>query len=184
MVKKEHVPTGVMHTLLHCPPWWGPCPDGLEKADAWWRFCAPPQTRPHHRRHDRRGCQTYLMKRSKKWKCFSRGTQSLHFCVRLILFSCFPETLFISRKLSSPASVVPLDMDELNDSVVLGLFNTVSSLVRGVAAAGPEGLKTTREKKIDIKTWKSNNHLYQNNINCYKGRRKTGQKEKKTEVKI
>lgn len=40
-----------------------------------------------------------------------------------------------------PASVVPLDMDELRDSVVLGRFNPVSSLVRGEAAGGPEGLE-------------------------------------------
>lgn len=40
-----------------------------------------------------------------------------------------------------PASVVPLDMDELRDSVVSGRFNAVSSLVRGEAAGGPEGLR-------------------------------------------
>lgn len=40
-----------------------------------------------------------------------------------------------------PASVVPLDMDELRDSVVSGRFNAVSSLVRGGATAGPEGLR-------------------------------------------
>lgn len=40
-----------------------------------------------------------------------------------------------------PASVVPLDMDELRDSVVFGRFNAASSLVRGEAAGGPEGLK-------------------------------------------
>lgn len=40
-----------------------------------------------------------------------------------------------------PASVVPLDMDELRDSVVSGRFNAVSSLVRGEAAGGPEGLQ-------------------------------------------
>lgn len=40
-----------------------------------------------------------------------------------------------------PASVVPLDMDELRDSVVSGRFNAVSSLARGEAAGGPEGLQ-------------------------------------------
>lgn len=40
-----------------------------------------------------------------------------------------------------PASVVPLDMDEFRDSVVSGRFNAVSSLVRGEAAGGPEGLR-------------------------------------------
>lgn len=40
-----------------------------------------------------------------------------------------------------PASVVPLDMDELRDSVVSGRFNAVSSLARGEAAVGPEGLR-------------------------------------------
>lgn len=39
-----------------------------------------------------------------------------------------------------PASVVPLDMDELRDSVVSGRFIAVSSLVRGEAAGGPDGL--------------------------------------------
>lgn len=37
-------------------------------------------------------------------------------------------------------SVVPLDIEELRDSVVLGRFRAVSSLVRGEAAGGPEGL--------------------------------------------
>lgn len=40
-----------------------------------------------------------------------------------------------------PAFVVPLDMDELRDSVVSGRFSAVSSLVRGEAAGGPEGLR-------------------------------------------
>ena len=40
-----------------------------------------------------------------------------------------------------PASVVPLEMDELRDSVVSGRFSAVSSLVRGGATAGPEGLR-------------------------------------------
>lgn len=35
-------------------------------------------------------------------------------------------------------------MDELRDSVVSGRFNAVSSLVRGEAAEGPEGLKERR----------------------------------------
>lgn len=44
-----------------------------------------------------------------------------------------------------PASVVPLDMDELRDSVVSGRFNAVSSLVRGEAAGDPEGLGEKKE---------------------------------------
>ena len=36
--------------------------------------------------------------------------------------------------------MVPLDIDELRDSVVLGRFNAVSSLAMGEAAGGPEGL--------------------------------------------
>lgn len=39
-----------------------------------------------------------------------------------------------------PVSVVPLDMDELSDSVVSGRFSVVSWLVRGEAAGGPDGL--------------------------------------------
>lgn len=42
---------------------------------------------------------------------------------------------------SLPASVVPLDMDELRDSVVSGRFIAVPSLVRDEAAGGPEGLR-------------------------------------------
>lgn len=37
--------------------------------------------------------------------------------------------------------MVPLDIDELRDSVVAGRFNAVSSLLRGEAAGGPEGLR-------------------------------------------
>lgn len=36
---------------------------------------------------------------------------------------------------------MPLDMDELRDSVVSGRFSAVSSLARGEAAGGPEGLQ-------------------------------------------
>lgn len=43
-----------------------------------------------------------------------------------------------------PASVVPLDMDELRDSVVSGRFKAVSALLRDEAAEGPEGLKRRR----------------------------------------
>lgn len=52
--------------------------------------------------------------------------------------------LFVHAFFPLPASVVPLDMDELRDSVVSGRFNAVSSLVRGEAAEGPEGLKERR----------------------------------------
>lgn len=40
-----------------------------------------------------------------------------------------------------PASVVPLDMDELRDSVVSGRFKAVSWLLRDEAAEAPVGLK-------------------------------------------
>lgn len=40
-----------------------------------------------------------------------------------------------------PASVVPLDMDELSDSVVSGRFNAGSSVVWDAAAGVPDGLK-------------------------------------------
>lgn len=49
------------------------------------------------------------------------------------------------RFLFLPASVVPLDMDELRDSVVSGRFKAVCSLVRGEAAGGPEGLRPEEE---------------------------------------
>lgn len=45
-----------------------------------------------------------------------------------------------------PASVVPLDIDELRDSVVSGRFNAVSSLVRG-EAAGAEGLRAKEREE-------------------------------------
>ena len=44
-----------------------------------------------------------------------------------------------------PASVVPLDMDELRDSVVSGRFNAVSSEM-GEAADGPAGLRARGRK--------------------------------------
>lgn len=53
-----------------------------------------------------------------------------------------------------PASVVPLDMDEVRDSVVLGRFNAVSSLVMGFAEDGPEGLGGGT-KKIKIRRQKT-----------------------------
>lgn len=51
-------------------------------------------------------------------------------------------------------SVVPLDIEELRDSVVLGRFRAVSSLV-GEAAGGPEGLGAgggaRKQEAIEIK---------------------------------
>lgn len=52
-------------------------------------------------------------------------------------------TVNLKKKLIEfvPASVVPLDMDELSDSVVSGRFNAGSSAVCGAAAGVPDGLK-------------------------------------------
>lgn len=44
------------------------------------------------------------------------------------------------KKQDEPASVVPLDMDELSDSVVSGRFNAGSSVVWDSAAVVPDGL--------------------------------------------
>lgn len=48
-----------------------------------------------------------------------------------------------------PASVVPLDMDELSDSVVSGRFNAGSSVVWHAAAGAPDGLKV-REMEMKL----------------------------------
>lgn len=51
-----------------------------------------------------------------------------------------------------PASVVPLDMDEVRDSVVLGRFNPVSLLAASVAEGGPEGLGVRNRKDQNNET--------------------------------
>lgn len=49
-----------LHAEQRCLPLSGPYPGGLEKADAWWRSCAPPPTRPRDHHPGRHGYQTAL----------------------------------------------------------------------------------------------------------------------------
>lgn len=65
-----------------------------------------------------------------------------------------------------PASVVPLDIDELSDSVVSGRFSAGSSVVWDAAAGGPDGLTVERRRWRELpRGRKQEKHFH--NVNTY-----------------